>query len=73
MTLQSPWMDGGRLTYAVRVLDGVLPAEAAGCALFIDPLGWVDASTPAVSAARPAWRRQVRHWLSRAGTAVSVL
>ena len=37
--LRSPRLDDGKLTYSIDVLEGSLPAAAAACSLFIDPLG----------------------------------
>jgi hypothetical protein len=37
--LRYPRLGDTRITYAVQVLDGDLPAVAGGCALFIDPFG----------------------------------
>lgn len=39
MTISEPQLDGNTLTYKVAVLDGVLPAKAGPCSLFIDPVG----------------------------------
>lgn len=37
--LSSPRLGAGTLTYSIDVLEGSLPARAAACSLFIDPLG----------------------------------
>ncbi len=37
--ISDPSIDGHDLSYAAKVLDGTLPANAAGCSLFIDPFG----------------------------------
>ena len=39
VTLTAPRLEGNDLTYAVDVLDGVLPEKAGATALFIDPFG----------------------------------
>jgi hypothetical protein len=37
--LRDPQLVENTLTYRVEVLDGVLPAKAGPCSLFIDPIG----------------------------------
>ena len=37
--IKDPRLDGDDLTYSVDLIDGVLPAKADGCSLFIDPFG----------------------------------
>jgi hypothetical protein len=37
--IADPVLTGSDLSYAAKVLEGTLPARAAGCTLFIDPLG----------------------------------
>ena len=37
--IQSPTLEGDQLTYDIKVLDGILPAQTGPCALFIDPFG----------------------------------
>lgn len=37
--IKDPRLDGDDLTYSVDLMDGVLPAKAEGCSLFIDPFG----------------------------------
>jgi hypothetical protein len=39
MTISDPQLDGDTLTYTVDILDGMLPASAGPCSLFIDPVG----------------------------------
>ena len=39
MTIRDPKLDGDTLTYKVDILDGILPAKAGPCSLFIDPVG----------------------------------
>jgi len=39
VVIQDPQLDGDALTYAIKVLDGTVPAATGPCALFIDPLG----------------------------------
>jgi len=39
MTIRDPKLDGDTLTYKVDILDGILPATAGPCSLFIDPVG----------------------------------
>jgi len=39
MTISDPHLDGDTLTYTVDILDGMLPASAGPCSLFIDPVG----------------------------------
>jgi hypothetical protein len=39
ITITDPQLDGDDLSYAMTVLEGELPASAAGCTLFIDPFG----------------------------------
>ena len=37
--IKDPRLEGDDLTYSVDLMDGVLPAKAEGCSLFIDPFG----------------------------------
>ena len=37
--IKDPRLEGDDLTYSVDLMDGVLPAKADGCSLFIDPFG----------------------------------
>jgi hypothetical protein len=37
--ISDPKIEGHDLSYEAKVLDGTLPAIAAGCSLFIDPFG----------------------------------
>jgi len=37
--ISDPVLTGSDLSYSAKVLDGKLPANAAGCSLFIDPFG----------------------------------
>ncbi|HET6173596.1 MAG TPA: hypothetical protein VFD90_13355 [Gaiellales bacterium] len=39
VVLREPRLENGDLTYAVEILDGMLPHEAGPVALFIDPFG----------------------------------
>jgi hypothetical protein len=39
VVLRDPQLAGNTLSYKVEVLDGVLPARAGPCSLFIDPIG----------------------------------
>jgi hypothetical protein len=39
LTIRDPQLDGDTLTYKVDILDGMLPAQAGPCSLFIDPVG----------------------------------
>ena len=39
LEIQSPHLDEGTLGYSIDVLDGMLPAAAGACSLFIDPIG----------------------------------
>ncbi len=39
MTIRDPKLDGDTLTYKVDILDGILPATAGPCSLFIDLVG----------------------------------
>jgi hypothetical protein len=39
VVLSEPVLTGHDLAYTVQVLEGTLPATAAGCSLFIDPFG----------------------------------
>ena len=38
VVIQDPHLDGGTLSYSIKVLDGTVPAATGPCALFIDPL-----------------------------------
>ncbi len=39
LTIRDPQLAGDTLTYKVDILDGILPAKAGPCSLFIDPVG----------------------------------
>jgi len=39
VVIQDPRLDDGRLSYAIEVLEGVIPEEAGPVTLFVDPFG----------------------------------
>ncbi len=39
VVLRNPKMDQDNLSYEIEILDGILPAQAGACSLFIDPIG----------------------------------
>jgi hypothetical protein len=39
MTISHPHIKNDKLTYNVDILNGILPAKAGPCSLFIDPVG----------------------------------
>jgi hypothetical protein len=56
--ISHPIMTGVDLSYAANVLDGVLPARAEGCSLFIDPFGRPLSPVSAAGMHRRARRRR---------------
>lgn len=59
--LRDPQLNEDTLTYKVEVLDGVLPARAGPCSLFIDPIGR-PLSPGSVAGVRRRERRRDRRW-----------
>jgi hypothetical protein len=55
--LQDPVLKGGNLTYAVKVLEGEMPAKAADVSVFIDIIGRPLTPFSFAGARRRAWRR----------------
>ena len=57
VVLREPRLDGDKLTYAVDVLEGTLPAESGPCSLFIDVFGRPLAPVSVAGSKRRALRQ----------------
>ncbi|WP_368911738.1 hypothetical protein [Taklimakanibacter deserti] len=59
VTLMDPVLDGDRLSYGVKVLEGEMPAKAADVSVFIDVIGMPLTPLSYAGVARRTWRRAV--------------
>lgn len=59
VTLTDPVLDGDRLRYNVKILEGEMPAKAADVSVFIDIIGMPLTPLSYAGVARRSWRRAV--------------
>jgi hypothetical protein len=59
VTLMDPVLEGDRLSYTVKVLEGEVPAKAADVSVFIDIIGMPLTPLSYAGVARRTWRRAV--------------
>lgn len=59
VTLTNPVLEGDRLSYGVKVLEGEMPAKGADVSVFIDIIGMPLTPLSYAGVARRTWRRAV--------------
>ena len=59
VTLMDPTLEGDKLSYAVKILQGEMPARGADVSVFIDIIGMPLTPLSYAGVARRTWRRAV--------------
>ncbi len=60
--LSDPVLDGGNLTYGIKILEGTIPKDGAECSLFIDVIGRPLTPVSYAGVARRTTRRVIRRY-----------